>query len=228
MLTRIAVAALKPRGKDYPKADGNGLCIVVQPNGRKLWRYRYRFAGKAKTLTLGDWPSVSIEQARKRRMGAAELLHAGRDPSAERQADVTRARISSAATFEAVAREWLELKRADWTEKNERKERGRLENHVIPWIGKLPIAEVGTAQIRAILDRILKHRNVDTAHRVRQTMSYVFRYAIAHERAERDPAHALADFLPAHRKRQYSHIKDPKLLGELLRAIHGFTGQYAR
>jgi len=82
-----------------------------------------------------------------------------------------RSRIASANTFEAVALEWLELKQHDWTEKNAIKERGRLVNHCFPWIGKLPIEEVGTAEIRSILDRILKHRNLDTAHRVRQTLS---------------------------------------------------------
>ena len=226
MLTRTALAALKPRDKDYPKADAHGLCVVVQPNGRKIWRYRYRFAGKARTLTLGDWPHVSLEQARRLRLAAADVLRAGRDPTAERKAEILRTRISAGDTFEAVALEWLTLKEHDWTEKNATKERGRLVNHVFPWIGKLPVAEVRTAEVRGILDRIVRHRNVDTAHRVRMTMSCVFRFAIAHERSERDPAHALADFLPAHRKKHFAHITDPKLLGELLRAIHGFTGQY--
>lgn len=226
MLTRTALAALKPRDKDYPKADAYGLCIVVQPNGRKIWRYRYRFAGKARTLTLGDWPHVSIEQARRFRLAAADVLRSGRDPTAERKAETLRTRISAGDTFEAVAVEWLELKQHDWTDNNATKERGRLTNHVFPWLGKLPITEIRPAEVRSVLDRIVKHRNLDTAHRVRMTMSCVFRYAIAHERAERDPAHALADFLPAHRKKRFAHITDPKLLGELLRAIHGFSGQY--
>jgi len=226
MLTRTALAALKPRDKDYPKADAHGLCIVVQPNGRKIWRYRYRFAGKARTLTLGDWPRVSLEEARRMRMAAADVLRSGRDPTAERKADTQRTRVAAGDTFETVALEWLALKEHDWTENNATKERGRLVNHAFPWIGKLPIAEIRTAEVRGILDRIVKHRNLDTAHRVRMTMSCVFRFAIAHERAERDPAAALADFLPAHRKKHFAHITDPKLLGELLRAIHGFSGQY--
>lgn len=226
MLTRVAIAALKPRRAEYPRADGHGLALVVLPNKRKVWRYRYRFAGKAKTLTLGDWPHVSIEEARRLRMAAADVLRSGRDPTVERKAETLRTRIAVGNTFESVAREWLELKDHDWTAKNATKERGRLVNHVFPWIGKLPIAEIRTVEVRSILDRIVKHRNVDTAHRVRMTMSCVFRFAIAHERAERDPAHALADFLPAHRKKHFAHITDPKLLGEVLRAIHGFSGQY--
>jgi len=227
MLTRTALAALKPREKDYPKADAHGLCIVVQPNGRKIWRYRYRFAGKARTLTLGDWPHVSLEEARRLRMAASDVLRSGRDPTAERKAETQRTLVAGASTFEAVGLEWLALKEHDWTEKNATKERGRLVNHVFPWIGKLPIAEIRTPEVRGILDRIVKHRNLDTAHRVRMTMSCVFRFAIAHERAERDPAAALADFLPTHRKKHFAHITDPKLLGDVLRAIHGFTGQYA-
>ena len=226
MLTAKTISAFNPRASEYPVADANGLAIIVLPNARKVWRYRYRFAGKAKTLTLGDFPAVSIARARELRTDAAKLLRSGRDPSTERKAATLRNQLSSAATFRAVAEEWLAIKHHDWTEKNEVKERGRLMNHVFPWIGDLPIVEVGAAEVRGILDRIVKHRNTDTAHRVRQTMACVFRYAIAHDRVERNPAEALRDHLPAHRKQQFAHITDPALLGELLRAIHGYSGQY--
>jgi hypothetical protein len=105
MLTRAAIAALKPRLAEYPTADGNGLALVVLPNKRKVWRYRYRFAGKARTLTLEDWPHVSIEEARRLRIAAADVLRAGRDPTAERKAETLRARIAVGSTFESVARD---------------------------------------------------------------------------------------------------------------------------
>ncbi|MBN8888511.1 MAG: integrase arm-type DNA-binding domain-containing protein [Rudaea sp.] len=225
-LTDTAIRQAKPTTKTRRMFDGGGLYLEIAPSGGKWWRLKYRHIGKEKRLSLGTYPETQLKIAREKRDEARKLIAQGMDPSAERKAEALRARILGANTFEAVALEWLELKRHDWTEKNEIKERGRLVNHCFPWIGKLPITEVGTVEIRGILDRIVKHRNLDTAHRVRQTMSCVFRYAVAHERAERDPAHALADFLPAHRKKHFAHITDPKLLGELLRAIHGFTGHY--
>ena len=226
-LTDTAIRKAKPESKPRRLFDGGGLYLEIAPNGGKWWRLKYRHAGKEKRLSLGTYPETDLKAARAKRDEARKLIAAGLDPSAERKAGTLRARSAGANTFESVALQWLELKQHDWTEKNAIKERGRLVNHVFPWIGKLPIAEVGTVEIRSILDRIVKGRNIDTAHRVRMTMSCVFRYAIAHERAERDPAAALADYLPAHRKKHFAHITDPTLLGELLRAIDGFSGQYA-
>lgn len=177
--------------------------------------------------TYGEYPDVSLADARVAHASDRKLLRGGKSPNVERKVEKLRRRMSNANTFKAVADDWLARKQADWTEKNAIKERGRLVNHVFPVIGILPISDVSVVHVRNVLDIILKHGTVDTAHRVRQTMSGVFRFAIAHELATGDPAHALKEHLPSHRKRHYSHITDPKQLVELLRAIHGFTGQFS-
>ena len=226
MLTENALRKLKPKATLYRKSDRNGLCLEIHPDGKKTWRYRYRFARKATMATYGNYPDVSLAEARTAHAADVKMLRSGKNPNTERKAEKLRRQIANSNTFQGIAEDWLKRKQPEWTEKNEIKERGRLVNHVFPFIGKLPIADVGVVHVGKVLDTIIKHGTVDTAHRVRQTMSCVFRFAVAHELASNDPAHALKDHLPAHRKQQYSHVTDSNLLGDLLRAIHGFTGQF--
>lgn len=224
MLTDKAVQALKPRDAVYRVADSAGLCIEVQPDGSRYWRFRYRFAQKGRLLSLGVYPRVSLKDARKRRDAAREIVADGRDPSAERQMEKVRAKLSAGNTFEAIAREWLMIKSNEWVPSQQEKERRRLEKHAFPWIGKKPIVDIGTAEIRPLLDRLVKRDTVDMAHRLRQQLSAVFRFAVATGRTNRDPAADLSGTLPAHTQRNYSTITNPVEVGELLRAINGFHG----
>ncbi|MFT3793033.1 MAG: integrase arm-type DNA-binding domain-containing protein [Rudaea sp.] len=224
MLTPSAVQNAKPQAKPYKLTDERGMFMLVQPSGAKWWRFTYRRpgTGKRNTLSLGTFPDVSLKRAREKRDEARALLADGIDPGERRKAEAE----AGEDTFEAVAEDWLALKARDWTQNNYVKERIRLFKHAVPWIGHMPIKDIGVSHVRSILDRVIKHGNIDTARRVRQTMSCVFRYAIAHERATNDPAHALVDFLPTHRKRNFAHVTDPARLGELLRAIYGYSGGY--
>ena len=103
MLTETKIRALKPRTKLYRVADTKGLCIEVPPTGSKLWRFRYRHNGKARMLGFGEWPAVTLADARQRRDQARVLVAKGLDPSAERQ----REKRAERQTFEVIAREWL-------------------------------------------------------------------------------------------------------------------------
>jgi integrase len=227
VLTDKAIKALKARGSLYRVADAMGLCIEVRPDGSRYWRFRYRFAGKGKLLSLGVYPAVSLKDARKRRDAARETVADGRDPSAERQMEKSRAKIAVDNTFESIAREWLAVKANEWVLSQQEKERRRLEKHAFPWIGKKPIAVIGTAEIRPLLDRLVKRDTLDMAHRLRQQMSAVFRFAVATDRASRDPAADLSGTLPVHTQRNYSTITNPVDVGELLRAIDGFHGGFS-
>lgn len=81
MLTDTRLRSLKPRNSVFRIADTNGLCIEMRPAGSKIWRYRYRFAGKANMLTVGEYPAVSLEEARAERDKARALLKGGADPA---------------------------------------------------------------------------------------------------------------------------------------------------
>ncbi len=109
-LNDVAIRALKPKERVYAVADESGLCIEIAVSGSKLWRFRYRFAGKARNLSFGPYPEVSLKEARRRRDEARALLRDGVDPGVERKRAKLIAELSAANTFGAVAEEYIEQK----------------------------------------------------------------------------------------------------------------------
>lgn len=226
MLTPSAVANAKPKEKAYKLADGGGLFLLVNPNGRRWWRWKYRRpdSGKENLLSLGVYPDVSLRQARERRDEARKLLADGIDPGVQREAQKQAGAERAANSFEAVAREWLEVKSGAWVEDHARKIRGWLEQHVFPHIGGTPIAELEAPEILSMLRRLVARGTLNTAGRVRETVGAVFRYGIATGRCVRNPAADLRDALPTPTKAHFASVTDPVAIGELLRAIDGYQG----
>ncbi|MGN2243413.1 tyrosine-type recombinase/integrase [Frateuria sp. GZRR33] len=225
-LTDISIRSAKPTTKPRKMADGGGLYLLLNPNGSRWWRLDYRFTGKRKTLSMGTYPDTGLKDARERRDAARKLLANGVDPGEHRKAERAAGVDRAANSFEVVAREWLALRQREWTTTQYEKERGRLENHAFPWIGALPVASVGVTEIRPLLARLIKRNHVEQAHRLRHQLSRIFRYAVATERAVRDPAADLRDTLPARQPQNYPTIVDPRQVGELMRAIDAFTGTF--
>lgn len=225
-LTDTAIRNAKPALKPVKMTDGGGLYLLLTPKGSRWWRLDYRFDGRRKTLSMGTYPDTGLKAARERREEARALLATGVDPGAQRRAEKAAGADRAANSFEVVAREWLALKQGEWTILQYEKERDRLQNHAFPWIGHLPVADVGVAEIRPLLTRLVKRGHIEQAHRLRHQLSRVFRYAVATERANRDPAADLRDTLPARQPHNYPTITDPAQVGELMRAIDGFNGTF--
>lgn len=233
-LTDKAVQAAQPKAKQYGVADGDGLTLIVKPNGIKLWWYRYRFAGKAKTLSIGKYPLVSLREARERSFEARRSLLAGVDPSAEKQAarvavteQQQQREVDAAKAFEAIAREWFEKFKDsnDWAENHSSKVINRLEKDIFPWIGKRPINEITAPELLTVVRRIESRGALETAHRALAECSRVFRYAVASGLAERDPSGDLKGALPPYRKdKHFAAVTDLKQVGSLLRDIENYTG----
>jgi integrase len=226
-LKHTEVHNAKPGDKPKKLTDGGGLYLLVNPNGSKWWRFDYRFDGKRKTLSMGVFPETGLKDAREKRNAARKLLAADSDPGEQRKAAKAAGVERAANSFEVIAREWLAMKQPEWTPKQFDKERDRLENHAFPRIGGLPIADLGVAEIRPLLTHLVKRSHIEQAHRLRHQLSRVFRFAVATERATRDPAHDLRDTLPARNSKNHPTITDPAQVGELMRAIEGFTGTFS-
>lgn len=133
-LTDTAIRNLKPSQKACKLFDGGGLYLLVKPSGTRLWRMKYRIDGREKLISLGQYPDVPLKSARERRDEARRLLAARVDPSAKRKAE----RAASSDTFEAIAREYLELKAKSLSARTYEKKLGRFEAFAFPHIGKLP------------------------------------------------------------------------------------------
>lgn len=225
-LTDAGARNAKPKDRPYKLAAGGGLYLEVMPNGSKCWRWKYRFGRKEKRLALGVYPEVSMATARGGRDQARAVLRQGRDPSAERKADKARAVLEGANTFEAVAREWLEGQRRSMTPTTYAKAERTLKSNVFPWIGSRPVADLEAPEVLAVLKRIEGRGANETAHRVRARMGQVFRYAIAHGVATRDPTADLRGALAPAVTRSHAAITDPAKVADLLRAIDGHAGQF--
>ena len=216
---------LKAGEKDYKRSDSGGPFMLVTKTGSKLWRYAYNFGSKQKLLALGQYPLVSLADARIKRDNAKRLLADGIDPSVERKAERRQARMARSHTFEAVAKELMDKFEAEGDAPATLKKKQWLLDFANKELGKRPIAELKAPEILDALRKIEKRGKHETATRLRGTVGAVFRFAIATGRAERDPTGDLRGALITPTVTHRATIVEPNAVGALLRAIDGFEGQ---
>ncbi len=236
------IRATKPKGKPYRLNDGDGLYLLVRPEGSPKggwwWRLDYSYGGRRKTLSLGTYPDTGLQLARRKADESRTLVEEGIDPSDVRKADKAKhvqqrdverrieAGIPLADSFEAVAREWFDSRRAGWAASHADKVMGRLKLDVFPWIGARTVGELEPPDVLTVVCRVKDRGARDTAHRVLQNCGQVFRYAVQTGRAKRDPTADLRGALPPIRRDHFASITEPAAVGELLRAIDGFRGTF--
>lgn len=225
-LTDTAIRTAKPTEKPYKLADEKGLFILVNPNGSKWWRLKFRIAGKEKLLSFGTYPETGLKEARSKRDDARRMIAEGIDPSEQRKAAKAARSELDANSFEVICREWLESKRSNIEEAQYLKAKARLEKDVFPWMGSRPIADITAPEVLTILRRIDARGARYTAHKAKSEISQCFRYAIATGRADRDPCPDLKGAIPTPKTDNLPSITDPKGVAELLRAFDGFRGTF--
>jgi integrase len=224
-LTDIQVKNAKPKEKDATFFDGGGLYLLVTPTGGKLWRLKYRYTGKEKLISFGTYPGISLSDARQRREDARKLLANGVDPGEIKKAQKAAKFEATANTFEAVAREWHENAKPNWSQNHAERLLKRLEQDVFPFIGNKPIADIKTPEIVEILKR-LSIRTLETAHRMKTAFYHIFHYATLHGKIENNPAADLRKILPTVKYTHMAAPTDPKQVTPLLRAIDTFEGSF--
>lgn len=186
-LTDLKITRAKPKPKPYKLTDGGGLHLYVSPAGSKLWRMRYEFEGREQTLGIGVYPDMSLGDARLAREDARRTLREGKDPNAVKRAGKAQAKRQSAETFRVVAKAWHEDMAPGWSKNYAADVMERLERHVFPRIGDIPIRDVSVADVRDLVKAIEKTA-IPTARLMRERTSAVFDYAIATERCTTNPA----------------------------------------
>jgi integrase len=221
-LTDLAVKNLKPENRMKKYTDRDGLYVVVTPSGGKLWRFDYRFRGKRKTLSIGPYPEWSLTEAREELEKARKMLSRGLDPAEAKQ---HRKEIERGENgFELIAREWFSKFSREWAPGHADRVIRALERDVFPWIGNRAVHEITPPEYLKVLRRVEERGAVDTAHRLRQIGSAVFRYCIATGRAERDICADLRGAIPPVRGKNMAVITDHQEVGALLRAIDEYRG----
>ena len=226
-LTDAQVKAAKPREDGKPKkmADGGGLVLLVRPSERtsgKVWQVRYRFEGKANTLSLGPYPHVSLAAARVGRDEALANLRRGVNPSAKMKA--AKLQPEPGATVGSIARDWLECKRPEVKDSTYDKNKWLL-SLVEGSIGRLPADQVTPPQLMSALRTIEKKGTYETAKRLAQVLHGVFHLAFLNGFITSNPAVGLTKGLTSPVQKSRAAITDPAKIGALLRAIDGYEGR---
>ena len=224
MLSDVMIRKAKPGPKPQKLSDGRGLYVLLTPSGQRWWRFKYRFAGKEKLLSLGVYPDVGLRQAREKCDAVRKLVAAGTDPSAERQAEKRAQREAAANDFESVAREWLENIKAEWSPQHHSDSLKRFEVHIFPKIGHRPIREVTAPELLGALRGIEVRGTIESAHKVARACGQVFRFAIAAGRCDRNPAADLRGALKAKPKAKPMAALSTPDLPDLLKAIDVYDG----
>jgi integrase len=224
MLTDTKLRSLKPRNVVFRIADTNGLCIEIRPAGSKIWRYRYRFAGNANMLTLGEYPAVSLAEARGERDKARALLKSGADPAQVARIQRAAQIEESGNTFNAMADELIEKRAKTLSPGSVVRERRMLEKDLGPIIGDIPVQDITAPLLLTALRKIEARGAVETAHRARAAASLVFRYAIATGRTKYNPAADLIGALTSPKTKHFASLTEPDDVAKLLNALYGYQG----
>lgn len=219
----MQIRRAKPETKAYTLGDGLGLSLLIEPNGSKSWRFRYRYAGKPKMISLGVYPTITLADARSRRDDARKLVAEGKNPSEVRKEQKLALQTESENAFEKIAREWHQMKSAKWSAGYASDIMEAFQNDIFPYVGTRPVAEIKPLELLNVLRKIEKRGALEKMRKVRQRCSEVFRYAIATGRAEYNPAADLSSALEVHQSNHFPFLKAYEI-PDFLHALDTYTG----
>ena len=224
MVTDAQARAAKPKERDYKLGAGEGLYLLVCPNGRKYWKLKYRFAGKEKKLSLGVYPAVSLKEARTLVAEAKAKLRQDINPSEQKRTDKAAKRVAAESSFQAITDEWMATHLEDKSVSHQRRTRATLNNRLLPFLGKRPLSEITAPELLDVLRKAESAGRIDQAHRARQLFGQISKYAIQTGRIERDVAANLKGALKSVATKHYAALTEPADVGRLMLAIDGYRG----
>ena len=228
-LSDKTVRSLKPQNKKFKVCDGDKLWLVIFPTGVKSWRYIWKDNGKSRELTIGKFPAISLKYARQERDRINSLIAQGLDPAKEAEKLKKAAKqdcLSNTLTFRDVALEWYNVKTTSNSDKTRQGIMGRLNNHILPFIGEKSIKSVSFADLKVIIRRLEDMHHSDMPLRVSQVLTRIFRYARVCEYIDNN----IAADISAIRNNKAKHIPrpaiiDPERVGKLLNDIDGYRSR---
>lgn len=222
-LTDVKIRTAKPAAKPYRLTDGRGLCLEVRPTGSKFWRYSYRHGGKQSMLTLGEYPQVTLSDARRLLEEARESVAKGIDPNVKKAAEKLANVEMYKNTFSTVAEEWFSVNVKHWKGSTPSTVRRNLDKDLLPFFGDVPIALITPQMILSRLKEIEQRGSPVTAVQVRQRISAIMEYAIVTLRIQMNPAASLKKSIktPAPQHAKTLSVKD---IAEFKKALAPYKG----
>ena len=216
-LSDVKIRNAKPETKPYKLTDGEGMFLLVHPNGGKYWRLKYRFAGRERILALGVYPDVDLADARQRRADARKTLAAGNDPAELKREAKRLIILKEVNRFETIAREWYAQHKHEWASSYAEQMLGRLEAHIFPVLGDRLVADIKAPELLSVLRVVEASGALELTRRLKQTCGEIFMYAIATGRAERNPVPDLHGALKAPVSKNRAYLKAEELPAYLKR-----------
>lgn len=223
LLTDAKIRTAKPQNKPYTLNDGNGLSLLIDTNGSKGWRFRYRFAGKPKMISFGTYGDVSLAEARTKRDEARAQVAQGINPSDARKADKVALKYSLENTFEAISREWHSSKQTTWSENYAKEVLNCLSKDVFPYLDQRPIDQIKPLELLTVLQKIEKRGALEQASKIRRRCGEVFRYAVVTGRALYNPAPDLASALNKPQANHFPFLTADEI-PEFVAALENYQG----
>ena len=206
LLTEKTIKNAAPQTKPYKLSDGEGLYLLVQPSGSKLWRFKYRFLGKEGVLSIGRYPEIPLLEARDHRYEARKLLRQNINPNGHKKEARRQALFGLNNNFLSVAEDWRGTNKNRWVPEHAERIWRRMELYAFPQIGKQPIAQIKTPELVRILRKLEQQRKTETARRLAQSMRDVFRHAIHCGVLEHNPAADLRGIIIPHKATHFAAI----------------------
>lgn len=225
-LTSREITNSKPRTKPYGLADGGGLFLWINPNGKKFWHLRYSFDLKQHRISLGPYPAMSLQLARERAAEARALLARDINPGQKRKQDKLKTIESQTNTFRITAEEWYQGKiKAGRASSTLHQMRTYLDRDVLPALGNKYLPSISRADCSAVQELIEKRGSLNASRRVRQWLREIFSYAIAKGRCENNAASELKTIaLPTPVSIPYPYLLESEL-PEFLKALDRSTSR---
>lgn len=212
----------KPQEKEYTLVNGDGMFLLIHPNGSKYWRFRFLFGGKQHLMAFGVYHETSLADARQKREEARKLVAAGIDPREHKRA-VKEEQAKENITFESVARKWHAANKK-WSEEHSRRVLKSLEDNLFSAIGKRSIEELKTRDLLAPIKVVEATGRFEVASRLQQRTIAIMRYAVQSGLIDYNPAQEMTGAV-ASSNRVHRPALELKRLPELLRRIDGYTGR---
>jgi integrase len=181
---------------------------------------------KDQTLTIGEYPHITLKAARERAEAARGLRVRGLDPREAEKREKEELRAATEDTFEQLALEWIRIRGSHWSASYRKKISTLVTRHLFPALGKHAMTNIGAPLLLSVLRPIEACGKTDQAHTLLEQAASIFRFAISTGRAVNDPAAALKDALIPHRQKNFPAVTTPEDFAELLRAMDGYQGEY--
>lgn len=230
-LTDTEIKNAKPKEKDYKLTDGMGLYLLITKAGGKHWKLKYTFEGKEQKISLGAYPIISLVDARGLRDEHKRKLLNGINPAyelKEKKETEKIEEIKNLNTFEKIARDRLAKVESEISESHYKRTLRGLENDCFPYIGNMPIDDIQASDIIKILQTMMKRDVKDSTKKVYHSISKIFKWAVAHGIATRNPANDIdvSEIIGKQKVVNYPTITDDAGIRGLLLAIDSYQGEH--